>query len=189
MIMRYPSDRSDILTHKHLLCNRTLKDLAKLVKWLNCVVSSDLYGAFDIWLHVVIMSRTSVRVNPHSIVCLNLEELLDRSRLLDRISLLSLKLQIWRLLLARSSLAFRQTIECRFTLKLVRDMIITCNQMHRTDQNSQHSSIIWPVWLNGWVFVYELSGCELESRYCHSNFRYCDCFYSLFIAKFDKKIL
>ena len=43
--------------------------------------------------------------------------------------LLSLKLQIWRLLRARSiltfSLTFRQTIECMFTLKLVLDMIIT----------------------------------------------------------------
>ena len=24
-----------------------------------------------------------------------------------------------------------------------------------------------PVWLNGWVFIYELSGCEFESRCCH----------------------
>ena len=42
-----------------------------------------------------------------------------------RILLLSLKLQLWRLLRARSFLAFRQTIEWSFTLKLVRDMIIT----------------------------------------------------------------
>ena len=28
---------------------------------------------------------------------------------------------------------------------------------------------IWPVWLNGWVFVYELSGCEFESRCTHLN--------------------
>ena len=33
------------------------------------------------------------------------------------------------------------------------------SQMHHTDEYSQHSSIIWPVWLNGWVFVHELSGC------------------------------
>ena len=84
-----------------------------------------------------------------------------------RITLLSLKLQIRRLLWARSSSTFRQTIECRFTLKLVRDMIITYNQMHRTDKYSQHILIIWPVWLNGWVFVYELSGCGFESRWCH----------------------
>ena len=31
---------------------------------------------------------------------------------------------------------------------------------------------IRPVSLNGWVFVYELSGCGLESRCCHWNFRY-----------------
>ena len=31
-------------------------------------------------LYVVIMSRTSFRVNPHSIVCLNVKELLARSR-------------------------------------------------------------------------------------------------------------
>ena len=42
-----------------------------------------------------------------------------------RIPLLSPKLQIWLLLRARSSLTFRQTTECRFTLKLVPDMIIT----------------------------------------------------------------
>ena len=39
-----------------------------------------------------------------------------------QIALLSLKLQIWCLLRARSSLTFRQTIECGFTLKLVRDV-------------------------------------------------------------------
>ena len=42
-----------------------------------------------------------------------------------RISLLSLKLQIWHLLRARSSLTFKQTIEYGFTLKLVRGKVIT----------------------------------------------------------------
>ena len=100
-----------------------------------------------IWLYGVIMSRTSFRVNPHSIVSLNVKERLAWSRrhiwnisdsngiwthkawLWVRILLLSLKLQIWRLLQARSSLTFRQLIECGFTLKLVRDMIITYNQL------------------------------------------------------------
>ena len=36
--------------------------------------------------------------------------------------------------------------------------------MHRTDKYSRHSSIIWPVWLNGWVYVYELSDCGFDSR-------------------------
>ena len=45
-------------------------------------------------------------------------------------------------------------------------MIITYSQMHCTDKYSQHSSVIWPVWLSGWVFVYKLSGCGFESRCC-----------------------
>ena len=64
------------------------------------------------------------------------------------IPLLSLKLQIWRLLRVRSSLKFRQK-ECGFLLKLVRDIVITYSQTHRTDKYSQHSSIICLVWLNG----------------------------------------
>ena len=49
---------------------------------------------------------------------------------------------------------FRQdTIERWFTLKRVRDMTRTCSQMHRTDKYSEHSSIFWAVWSNGWVFV------------------------------------
>ena len=49
---------------------------------------------------------------------------------------------------SKEFLDIQATIECRFTLKLVRDMIITYSQMHRTNKCSQHSSIIWPVWLN-----------------------------------------
>ena len=33
-------------------------------------------------------------------------------------------------------------IECKFTMKRVRDMIILYRQMHRTDKYSKHSSII-----------------------------------------------
>ena len=51
-----------------------------------------------------------------------------------------------------------------------------CSQMHRTDKYSEHSSIIWPVWPNGWVFVYELSGSGFESSYSHLNFRFGTCF-------------
>ena len=42
--------------------------------------------------------------------------------------------------------------------------------------NTQPFSQIWPVWLDGWVFVYELSGCRFDSRCCHLNFRYRVCF-------------
>ena len=77
---------------------------------------------------------------------------------------------------SKEFLDIQATVECGFTLKLVRDMIKTYNQMHRTDKYSQLSSIIWPVWLNGWVFVYELSGCGFESRCSHLIFRYGACF-------------
>ena len=48
--------------------------------------------------------------------------------------------------------------------------------MHRTDKNSQHSWIIWPVWLNYWVLVDEVSGCGIDSRCSHWNFRFPACF-------------
>ena len=72
----------------------------------------------------------------------------------------------------KAFLDIQANIECGFTLKLVRDMIITYSQMRRTDKYSQHSSIIWAVWLNGCVFVYELSGCGFKSRCCHLEFRH-----------------
>ena len=50
---------------------------------------------------------------------------------------------------SKEFLDIQATIECGFTLKRVRDMIKTYSQMHRTDKYSQHSSIIWPAWLNG----------------------------------------
>ena len=68
------------------------------------------------------------------------------------------------------------TVECGFTLKRARDMIRTYSQMHRTDKYSQRSTIIWPIWLNGLVFVYELCDCGFESRCSHLNFRYRVCF-------------
>ena len=57
------------------------------------------------------------------------------------IPLLSLKLQICRLRRARNSLTFRQSIECEFTLKLVRDKIITYSQDLFTQLRP--SGIIW----------------------------------------------
>ena len=50
------------------------------------------------------------------------------------------------------------------------EMLRRYSRMHRTDKNSQHSSIIWPVWLNGRVFVYELSGCGFDSSWSYLNF-------------------
>ena len=44
------------------------------------------------------------------------------------------------------------------------------------DKHSQHSSIIWPIWLNGWVFLYELGGCGLKSHCFHLTARCRACF-------------
>ena len=33
-----------------------------------------------------------------------------------------------------------------------------------------HLAKYWPVWLNSWVFFYELSGCRFESSCSHLNF-------------------
>ena len=77
---------------------------------------------------------------------------------------------------SKEFLDIQATVECGFTVKLVRDMIKTYSQMHHTGKYSQHSSIIWPVWPNGWVFVYELSGCGFESRCNHLILRCGACF-------------
>ena len=75
---------------------------------------------------------------------------------------------------SKESFDIQATIECGFTLKPVHDMIRTYSQMHRTDKCSQHSSIIWPIWLNGLMFVYELSGCGFKSHCSHYFLRFCD---------------
>ena len=54
-------------------------------------------------------------------------------------------------------------LPCGFTLKHECDMVRTYSQMHHTDKYSQHSLIIRPFWLNGWLSVYELSGAVSSS--------------------------
>ena len=70
-------------------------------------------------------------------------------------------------------------VKCRFTLKWARDIIRTYSQIHRRNMSSQCCLIIWSVWLNGWVLVYQLSGCGFESRCSHSWFD---------LSKFNEKI-
>ena len=155
------SDCNWTRTHNHLVDKRTLNHLAKLAKWLSCVVSTYLYGAFDCmflschvrvseWIHTLYLPEC--QGTPCSKQAWNL------------------KFKIW------SFLDIQANIECWFTLKRVCDMTRTHSQMHRTDKYSQHSSIIWPVWLIGWVFVYDLSGCGFESSCSHLNFRFRACF-------------
>ena len=48
--MRNLSDCNGTRTHNHLVPKRTLNNLAKVAKWLSCVMSTYLYGAFDCML-------------------------------------------------------------------------------------------------------------------------------------------
>ena len=43
-------------------------------------------------------------------------------------------------------------------------------------KSTQNSSITWRVWINCWVFDYDLSGFGFESSYTHLNFRFPTCF-------------
>ena len=54
-------DSNEIRTHNHLVRKRTLNHLAKLAKWLSCVVSTYLYCAFDCML---LSCHVRVSVNP-----------------------------------------------------------------------------------------------------------------------------
>ena len=120
-----------------------------------------------LWLYVIIMSRKRFRVNLLSIVAW-----ISRNSLLETAAIYS---ETWNF---RYRVCFEQEVpwhsifnyECKFTLKRIRDMIITYSQMHRTDKYSQHISVIRPVWVNGWGFVYERRGREFESRCCCFNF-------------------
>ena len=55
-------------------------------------------------------------------------------------------------------------------------MARTYSQNHRKDMYPQLSSNIRLVWLNGWVFVYELSDCGFASIWSDLNFRFRVCF-------------
>ena len=73
---------------------------------------------------------------------------------------------------SKKSLDIQASIKCGFTVKRVRDMIRTYSQMHRGDKYWQQSSIIRPVGVNDWVFVYEIIGCGFKSRCSHLNFNF-----------------
>ena len=103
-----------------------------------------------LWLYVLVMSRMHFRVNPLSvdIAPASTNEFLD----------------------------IQAITECWFTMKCRPNMTMTYSQIHNTDKYSKHSWIIWKVWSNGWMFVYELSGSGFESSCNHLNFRFCTCF-------------
>ena len=54
-------------------------------------------------------------------------------------------------------------------------MTATGPELRTTYFVNEHSTI-WPVWPNGWVFFYELSGSGFEFSCRKLNFRFCACF-------------
>ena len=133
--IRRLSDCSGTRTHSHLVRKRTLNHLAKLAKWLSCVVSIYMYRAFDCMFlscHVRVFQSEFTLYS-----CPNVIELLARNRrdiwrlsdcngtrthnylvrkptlnhinkMLFRVPLQTLNLPILHLFRARSSLTFRQ---------------------------------------------------------------------------------
>ena len=55
-------------------------------------------------------------------------------------------------------------------------MTRTYSQMYRTDKYSEHSSIIFWICPNDWVFVQKLTGSWFESSCSHFTFRFCACY-------------
>ena len=119
-------------------------------------------------LYVLIISRAHFRVNPHPIFAwMSRNSLLETGTISEvwpngwvfvyKLSGIGLspvavtKTSDIAPVSSKEFLDIKANIECRFTLKCVRDMIRIYSQIHRTDKYSQHSSIIWPVWRNGWV--------------------------------------
>ena len=77
---------------------------------------------------------------------------------------------------SKGSLDIKATIEGGFTLKCVCNMIRRYSQLHHTDKFSEHSSFIWSVWPNGWVFLCELAGSGSKCSWSHLNFTWRACF-------------
>ena len=121
--------------------------------------STIYFRELDFRLYVIIMSRTSFRLNPRFIVCLNVKELLAQSRC-----------DIWNLS-DRNRNRTPNHLVCKRTLSHLAKLTKWFSCFVSTYLHSRHSSVFWPLWLHGWVFVYELSGCRFESRCCHSDFR------------------
>ena len=72
------------------------------------------------------------------------------------------------------SQAGQMITECHSKTRMWHDK--NTQSMHGNNLYFQCSSIIWPVWLNDGVFVYELIGCGFNYRCCHLSFRHHVCF-------------
>ena len=71
------------------------------------------------------------------------------------------------------NIAWESTIRTNLKKYTVNRNMLTAKGFHLIRERTLNHLIIW---LNGWVFVYELSGWEFESRCCQLNVRYNACF-------------
>ena len=126
------------------------------------VANSEIFQGFHLLQILILSIALSVRkfkvllefhINTLKTVVFNHVTYAFRVNLHSVIPLQSLKLHKSGLFQARSSLTFRQLhTKCRLTLCdmiHVCDMIQKDSKLHHTDKYSQHSLIIWPIWLNG----------------------------------------
>ena len=111
------NDSNRIRTHNRLVRKWTLNHLAKLAKWLSCVVSTYLHGAFDCML-LTCMSRTRFRVNLYSIVAQ-----MSRNSLLKTGAISEVYTFDIAPVSSKELLNIQATTECRFTLKPI------CNKL------------------------------------------------------------
>ena len=85
------SDSNVIRIQNYLVRKRTLKPFSQTSQMIE--LCCEYLSVSCIWLFAIIMSRTIIRVNPHSIVYLNVKEILARSRK----SLLRIVFRIYKL--------------------------------------------------------------------------------------------
>ena len=112
-----------------------------------------------IWLYVIVMSSKLSRMNLHSMVAwMSRNSLLETSISQQRVPWHSGN---YRVYIYSEASTWHD---------------ITYRVIHRTNDCPKRSSIIWLIWLNGWVFACRVSGCGFKSAYCYLNFRYRVCF-------------
>ena len=159
------NDWNETRIHNHLVHKWTLNHLAKLVKWLSMIrtysqmhhthkYSPDSSIIWPVWLNgrVFIYKLSGCRFRSY---CSHLN---SRHYTCFEQGIPSGNYRVW------------------IYSKCVLDRIRSYSQMHHTDKCSQHSSIIWLLWPNGWVFAYKLSGFGFASCCSHLIFRYYSCF-------------
>ena len=88
-------------TRNHLVRKRTFNHLAKLAKWLSCVLSTYLYGAFDymLWVRVQLQSLKVYKLAWKSNLRKRVWQFKAGNELLLRISLIGVGGTYWNILI------------------------------------------------------------------------------------------